>query len=548
MNSVFNFIPSNVNSVNNDLISVFNPIPSHVNSPINIDVLIKLLKHHPDQSFVAFLVRGFSEGFSIGFNGPPSAGQEHNLLSARQNPAAVSEAIRKELVCGHTVGPFITKPLINFHCSPLGAVPKKDGTHRIILDLSSPRRLSINEGISPELYTVKYSSFDEAANLVAKLGKNSFMAKLDIKHAFRLCPVRPSDWPCLGYFWQNHYYFDIRLPFGSRSSPFIFNQFAKALMWILITIYGVAHALHYLDDFFICAPSNTACKKDMDTVKNVFSFLGVPLAPDKIIGPATTLTYLDIEIDSIAQTIQLPKEKYDILMNDLTLWSKRKKCTKRELLSLIGSLSFVCKVIKPGQMFLRRLIDLSTAVSNLSHHISLNSEAQADISWWIKFLPSWNGREKVQAEPITLAALKLYTDASNKGLGTVYGNHWMYAEWPDRYRVHHINYKELFAVVACVFTWGIDWKNKQIIVFTDNFTIVQVWKSGSCKDKNMMHLIRALFMFTAKHNINVLFQHIPGYTNVLADFLYRLQVKNLQSRHQSAIREPTPIAPDVWQL
>ena len=56
-----------------------------------------------------------------------------------------------------------------------------------------------------------------------------------------------------------------------------------------------------------------------------------------------------------------------------------KKFTKRELLSLIGSLSFACKVVKPGRMFLRRLIDLSTSVTNLNHHISLSSEARADI-------------------------------------------------------------------------------------------------------------------------------------------------------------------------
>ena len=70
-----------------------------------------------------------------------------NLLTARSNPSPVTEAIRKELSRGHTAGPFSQPPMSPFHCSPLGAVPKKDGTFRIILDLSSPRGSSINEGI-----------------------------------------------------------------------------------------------------------------------------------------------------------------------------------------------------------------------------------------------------------------------------------------------------------------------------------------------------------------------------------------------------------------
>ena len=53
----------------------------------------------------------------------------------------------------------------------------------------------------------------------------------------------------------------------------------------------------------------------------------------------------------------------------------------RELLSLIGPLSFAAIVVRPGKMFLHRFIDLSTKVevSHLHHHISLNADATADV-------------------------------------------------------------------------------------------------------------------------------------------------------------------------
>ena len=58
-------------------------------------------------------------------------------------------------------------------------VPKKDGTFRIILDLSSPKGSSINDGISKENYSVRYSSFDEAVDFVFRLGPDCQMAYLE---------------------------------------------------------------------------------------------------------------------------------------------------------------------------------------------------------------------------------------------------------------------------------------------------------------------------------------------------------------------------------
>ena len=97
----------------------------------------------------------------------------------------------------------------------------------------------------------------------------------------------------------------------------------------------------------------------MQIIKKVFDQLGVPLALDKFIGPTTCLIYLGIEIDTVKQEIRLPKDKFDDLMSILTSCTHTQKVTKRKLLSLIGKLSFAAKVVRPGRIFLRCLIDLS---------------------------------------------------------------------------------------------------------------------------------------------------------------------------------------------
>jgi len=199
-------------------------------------------------------------------------------------------------------------------------------------------------------------------------------------------------------------------------------------------------------------------------------------------------------------------------------------------------------------MFLRRLITLSTKVSSLSHHISLNAEARADIQWWIDFLPSWNGVCFIQADPVTSVSLHLFTDASNIGFGAVYGSEWFGLEWSPFLAGLHINVQELFAIVASVYTWGEEWRNRQILFFTDNLVITHVWRTGTSSNPTIMKLVRNLFLFSARRNINILMKHIPGHSNCLADALSRLQVAKFKRLHTAASINPASVPPEVWTI
>ena len=86
--------------------------------------------------------------------------------------------------------------------------------------------------------------------MVQRAGKGCFMAKIDIKHAFRLCPVRPQDFPLLGYCWQGCYFIDTRLPFGSRSSPYIFNTICGRVTMDHYNVLWYQHHCSLLRRFF----------------------------------------------------------------------------------------------------------------------------------------------------------------------------------------------------------------------------------------------------------------------------------------------------------
>ena len=64
--------------------------------------------------------------------------------------------------------------------------------------------------------------------------------------------------------------------------------------------------------------------KTLARQKNLFDRLGIPLAPEKMVGPTTELTYLGIVIDSAAMVTRLPPEKLHDLTSLLHVWHQRK--------------------------------------------------------------------------------------------------------------------------------------------------------------------------------------------------------------------------------
>ena len=221
------------------------------------------------------------------------------------------------------------------YISRFGVIPKKHqpGKWCLILDLSFPKGKSVNDGIDKDVCSLRYITTDDAAHHIMTLGRGSFLAKIDVKSAFRLLPIHPTDRHLLGMQWNGNLFIDTCLPFGLRSAPKLFNVLADLLSWILQQ-QGAYPFLNYLDDFLIISPPNSpACQHHLTTVKHICNLLGVPLAEDKEEGPATSLTFLGIILDTVLKQARLPLEKLERLQSQ---WITKYNATKRQILSLVG--------------------------------------------------------------------------------------------------------------------------------------------------------------------------------------------------------------------
>ena len=151
----------------------------------------------------------------------------------------------------------------------------------MIMHLSAPADHSINDGIDKKVFTLHYTcTIDDAVKMVQHLGSTAELAKIDVKSAalpfaqYLYCTCKDRE--LLGIHWQDKllrashsdfgqpppylinmqmhcilegadrsqqvHRFITCLPFGLRSAPSIFNQYADALYWR-----GLTEVNRYID-------------------------------------------------------------------------------------------------------------------------------------------------------------------------------------------------------------------------------------------------------------------------------------------------------------
>ncbi|XP_053376993.1 uncharacterized protein LOC128547809 [Mercenaria mercenaria] len=533
-----------------------NPKPViNIPTPIRPNVLARFLEGYDPQK-TQHLVKGFTEGFSLGVTGQlfPAIYSNHPSVYTHSN--FVQEKINKELRLGQYKCPYTVPSLSNFVCSPLGVVPKKtQNEFRIIHDLSySKHGYSVNELIPPENSTVSLETFDHVAALVLKCGANCYVSKADIQESFRILPISPLDYHKLGFSFDGHFYFDRVLPMGASSSVQLFESFSSSLQWILQNKLNVHMVSHIIDDFISVNRLKSTCQASLTTFLNLCSDINIPIKHEKTCYPSQKAIVHGIEIDTCTLTAYLPGDKVSTLRRLLESAKRKKKIMLKDLQSLLGTLNFACKVIKPGRCFLRRLYDLTKGTTKPTHYIKLTKETRADLALWSNFLDKYNGCTLLTNDRfISSAQLNLYTDAAGtKGFGITHETSWAYGIFSTKVRKLHINILELYPIAVAVMLFGKQWSNKNILFVCDNLAIVYCLQKQTSKDPIIMKLIRLIVLQSLEHNFCFTSKHIPSKENSVCDKLSRFQIEEalveapyLQNR---PLHIPDDLSPDALLL
>ena len=205
----------------------------------------------------------------------------NTVLSEAQTESVdteVSNLLRKQAIeaCDHEAGEYI---------SPIFTRPKKDGSHRMILNLKS-----LNKHI-----THHHFKMDTVLTAVRLMKPGCFMASIDLKDAYYSVSIHSDFQKYLKFNWRGQLYKFVCFPNGQAPCP---RQFTKLLKPVFSSLRKLGHiSVVYIDDTRLTSEDYNSCVNNIAETITLLDRLGFVTHPEKsILIPTQEITFLDLSL------------------------------------------------------------------------------------------------------------------------------------------------------------------------------------------------------------------------------------------------------------
>ena len=199
-----------------------------------------------------------------------------------------------------------------------------------------------------------YPTVDDLARRVAALGPDCLIFKRDLARAFRQVPLDPGDYDLFGIFWENMFYWDKVLVMGHRAAPYIMQRITDAISYMhCVNGYWLKN---YIDDF-VGAENPEQAENSFVELGTMLRRIGCKEAEEKAVAPSPVVEFLGVLFNAIAGTMEVPMDKLQDIDTIVNAWLQKSVCTRVELEQLIGKLQFVACCVRPGRIFISRLLN-----------------------------------------------------------------------------------------------------------------------------------------------------------------------------------------------
>ena len=499
----------------------------------------KELKDYGDKNLIKFLKYGF----------PVDHDGKHGTSALRKNHAGATEfgkhvdaLVNKEVKLGATLGPLKRVDFDGKYCiSPLNSVPKKDAENRrLILDLSHPDENSVNDGIKKDYYLGEYDklqfpSVDNLVEQIMKIGKGAKVFKVDLSRAYRQIGIDPADVPLLGFYWNGAYFFDVVLSMGGRNSARSCQKVTSAVVFIFFN--NGFFAVNYLDDLGGVETDERAEEAFMK-LREIINLFGLQEAEEKASPPATRMTFLGLQVDSILFTLTIPQEKLLEIREECGRWKEKAMATLKEVQTLAGLLNFASRCVKSGRVYLSRILNFLREFKGKNQARVVPIETKQDIDWWYEFIVVFNGVSFMNELHWDLPDFTMASDSCLTGGGAFFQGrfiHWKYTSQILE-KKWDINILELLMIVLAVQKWGNLVQRKKLIFNCDNKNAVTWINSSNAKNRVAQACLRRLHFLMGINSIELKANFISGKSNRIPDFLSRWHING---RFEVEFREAT---------
>ncbi|XP_075325299.1 uncharacterized protein LOC142383412 [Odontesthes bonariensis] len=392
-------------------------------------------------------------------------------------------------------------------------VAKKDGGFRPILDLRNLSRF---------LKVLRFHMLT-TAEVLRTVSRGEWFTSIDLEDAYFHVPVAPHHRQFLRFAFQGrHFQFRV-LPFGLSLSPRVFTRCVTAALSHLQS--RGMKILPYLDDWLVCAPSQSQVALDTTCLLSHVARLGLRVNSTKSgLVPSQSTVFLGVTLDAVTMmACPSPRRVSDILRH-LLPFREGRRFHYMEFLRVLGKLTAAAAVVPLGLLSLRPL-------QRWLHSFHLDARRHRHRRLAVSHrcllaLAPWRKRSfLLQGMPMGSIASRreaVTTDASLSGWGAVWQNRTAQGLWPARDRSQHINALELRAVHRALQAFLPFLRGRHVLVRSDNVSAVShINHQGGTRSALLLQASRDLLLWAAPRLASLKAMYLPGERNQTADLLSR---------------------------
>ncbi|XP_047454133.1 uncharacterized protein LOC125016013 [Mugil cephalus] len=392
-------------------------------------------------------------------------------------------------------------------------VTKKDGRLRPILDL---------RGLNRFLKVLRFHMLSNA-EVLRTVAREEWFTSIDLKDAYFHVPIAPNHRQFLRFpFHGRHYQFRV-LPFGLSLSPRVFTRCMMAALSPLQS-QGMK-VLPYLDDWLICAPSQSQVALDTTHLLSHVARLGLKVNFTKsCLVPSQSTLFLGMTLDSVAMKACPSPQRVDDILCLLLLFQEGRWLRYVEFLRLLGKLTAAANVVPLGLLSLR---PLQRWLHSFHFDVRWHRHRRLRVSrCCLLALAPWRERSfLLQGMPLGSIASRreaITTDASLSGWGAVWQNRTAQGLWSARDRSVHINVLELWAVHRALLFFLPFLRGRHVLIRSDNVsTVSHINHQGGTRSAQLLQASRDLLLWAVPRLASLRAMYLPGEKNQAADFLSR---------------------------
>ena len=429
----------------------------------------------------------------------------------------------------------IIRPSHSPYNSPVWIVPKKldasnEKKYRMVIDYRKLNSKTISD---------RYPIPDTSA-VLANLGANKYFTTLDLASGFHQIPVSEKDIEKTAFSVNNGKYEFIRLPFGLKNAPSIFQRVMDDVLREHIG--KICHV--YIDDIIIFSKTFEEHLKNLEIILQTLRKANFKIQPDKSEFLKTEVEFLGFIVSEDGLKPNMKKveciRKYPEPKNLKDL---------RAFLGLSGYYRrFVrdyAKLAKPLTKLLRGEDGHRQIPKNQSknHAIKLDEEAINSFNTLKDILSS----NDVLTFPDFEKPFILTTDASDIALGAVLSQQFPDGERPITFisrtlssteENYATNEREMLGVVWALHNLRNFIYGAKLKIYTDHLPL-----TFTLSPKNNNAKLKRWKAFLEEHDYEMFYK--AGKSNVVADALSRIQINSLTVTQHSAEDDDSSYIPST---